>query len=195
MASLLALIREGELANSGLLAHFTDLVRGSVENKSDLKGLSNIEVFSYFLRQNKFAFEELLADKQLAALVDRELLYRRYVTAAEELDRSVKKREDGRAYLRPDLMQEFAALKTAGVSVGESNCFHLGKAIKRLAIEHQAKSIRFWGKILGYRDYWVVQGSSGKPYLNEVAEGGEKHGSGVNSYSYWVAADPLEKWT
>lgn len=172
MASLLALIREGELANSGLLAHFTDLVRGSVENKSDLKGLSNIEVFSYFLRQNKFAFEELLADKQLAALVDRQRLYRRYVTAAEELDRSVKKREDGRAYLRPDLMQEFAALKTAGVSVGESNCFHLGKAIKRLAIENQAKSIRFWGKILGYRDYWVVQGSSGKPYLNEVAEGG-----------------------
>lgn len=92
-------------------------------------------------------------------------------------------------------MQEFAALRTAGVSVGESNCFHLGKAVKRLAIEHQAKSIRFWGKILGYQDYWVVQGSSAKPYLNEVPEGGEKYGSGVNSYSYWVAADPLGKWT
>ncbi len=51
MASqLLALLKEGELANSGLLQHFTDLVRASVENKSELKGLSNIEVFSYFLR-------------------------------------------------------------------------------------------------------------------------------------------------
>lgn len=60
-------------------------MRASVENKSELKGLSNIEVFSYFLRQNRFAFEELLADKQLAALVDREKLYRRYVTAASDL--------------------------------------------------------------------------------------------------------------
>jgi hypothetical protein len=60
-------------------------VRASVENKSELKGLSNIEVFSYFLRQNRFAFEELLADRQLAALVDREKLYRRYVTAASDL--------------------------------------------------------------------------------------------------------------
>ena len=60
-------------------------MRASVENKSELKGLSNIEVFSYFLRQNRFAFEELLADRQLAALVDREKLYRRYVTAASDL--------------------------------------------------------------------------------------------------------------
>lgn len=60
-------------------------MRASVENKSELKGLSNIEVFSYFLRQNRFAFEELLADKQLAALVDREKLYRKYVTAASDL--------------------------------------------------------------------------------------------------------------
>lgn len=102
--------------------------------------------------------------------------------------------EDGRAYLRPDIMQEYAALRTAGVSVGESNCFHLGKAIKRLAIEQQVKSIRFWGKILGYRDYWVVQGSSTKPYLDEVPEGGEKYGIGVNSYSYWVSSDPLGRW-
>lgn len=92
-------------------------------------------------------------------------------------------------------MAEFAALKTAGVSVGESNIVHLAKAIKRLAIEQQAKSIRFWGKILGYRDYWVVQGSSAKPYLDEVPEGGEKYGVGVNSYSYWVATDPLGQWT
>ncbi len=183
------------MAQSGLLEHFTELVRGSVENKSELKGLSNIEVFSYFLRQNKFAFEQYLPDKQLAAIVDQQKLYRRYVTAAGDLEQSVKRIDNGRAYQRPDLMQEFAALKTAGVSVGESNTVHMGKAIKRLAIEQQAKSIRFWGKVLGYRDYWVVQGSSGKPYLDEPMEGGEKYGVGVNTYSYWVASDPLGQWT
>lgn len=56
-----------------------------MENKSELKGLSNIEVFSYFLRQNKFAFEHLLPDKQLATLVDQQKHYLRYVTAAREL--------------------------------------------------------------------------------------------------------------
>jgi hypothetical protein len=196
MAShLLALLTEGELAKTGILEHFTDLVRGSVDNKSDLKGLSNIEVFSYFLRKNKFAFEEFLPDRQLADAVNREKLYKKYVTAVAELQKGVQRAEDNRAYLRPDLMQEYAALRTAGVSVGESNCYHLGQAIKRLAIEHQARSIRFWGKILGYQDYWVVQGASAKPYLDEVSEGGEKYGSGVNTYSYWVATDPLGQWT
>ena len=39
------------------------------------------------------------------------------------------------------------------------------------------------------------QGSSTKPYLDEVPEGGEKYGIGVNSYSYWVSSDPLGRWT
>lgn len=196
MASqLLTLLTQGELAHSGILQHFTDLIRGSLENKSELKGLSNIELFSYFLRQNAFTFEHFLPDKQLAHAVDREKLYRQYVSAVAELEKGVKKIEDNRAYLRPDLMQEYAALRTAGVTVGESNCFHLNKVVKRLAIENQTKSIRFWGKILGYKDYWVVQGASAKPYLDQLPEGAEKYGSGVNTYSYWVATDPLGNWT
>jgi len=54
----------------------------------------------------------------------------------------------------------------AGVGIGETNAYHLNKVIKSLAAEHQAKSIRFWGKILGYKDYWVIQGSSNKSYLS-----------------------------
>jgi hypothetical protein len=63
---LLGLLKGGELADSGILTHFTDLVRGSVENKSELKGLNNIEVFSYFLRKNKFEFQEFLGEQRLA---------------------------------------------------------------------------------------------------------------------------------
>jgi hypothetical protein len=92
-------------------------------------------------------------------------------------------------------MQEFSALKTAGISIGESNSFHLNKVLKTLAIEHQTKNIRFWGKILGYRDYFVIQGSSSKIYLHELSENSEKYGVGANSYSYWVATDILGNWT
>lgn len=63
-----------------------------------------------------------------------------------------------------------------------------------MAIEHQTKSIRFWGKILGYKDYWIVQGSSSKAYLDELPQNGEKYGVGVNTYSYWVATDILGTW-
>lgn len=59
-------------------------------------------------------------------------------------------------------------MKLAGVGIGETNAYHLNKVIKTLAAEHQAKSIRFWGKILGYKDYWVIQGSSNKAYLSEL---------------------------
>lgn len=98
-------------------------------------------------------------------------------------------------FQRPDVVQEYQALRLAGVSIGEINAFHLNKALKCLAAEHQTKSIRFWGKILGYKDYWVVQGSSAKAYLSELPENGEKYGVGVNSYSYWVATDLLGDWT
>lgn len=93
------------------------------------------------------------------------------------------------------MLQEYHALKLAGISIGETNAYHLQAAIKTLAIEHQTKSIRFWGKLLGYKDYWVVQGSSGKPYLSDLPEGAEKYGVGVNSYSYWVSTDLLGQWT
>lgn len=43
MASqLLTLLKEGDLSDSGILTHFTDLIRAEIESKSELKGLSNL---------------------------------------------------------------------------------------------------------------------------------------------------------
>lgn len=67
--------------------------------------------------------------------------------------------------------------------------------IKALAVEYQTRSIRFWGKILGGKDYYVIQGTGSKTYLAELGESGEKYGTGVNTYSYWVATDILGKWS
>ena len=58
---LLAILKKGELSKSGILEHMSQLIRESVENKSDLKGLNNIEIFSYYLRKNKFNFQKFLA--------------------------------------------------------------------------------------------------------------------------------------
>ena len=92
-------------------------------------------------------------------------------------------------------MQQHAALKTAGVGIAETTAYHLNKAIKTLAVEHQTTSIRFWGKILGYKDYFVVQGTTNKKYLSELPSNAEPYGIGINTYSYWVTTDILGKWT
>lgn len=80
---LLSILKEGELANSGILAHLSELIRGSVENQSELKGLNNIEIFSYYLRTNKFDFQRFLDQAYLAYKVNSEKQYHPYVTAVK----------------------------------------------------------------------------------------------------------------
>jgi len=70
----------------------------------------------------------------------------------------------------------------------------LQKVLKVLAIENKAKQLRFWGKILGLRDYWVIQGTTTRKNTDEYAKNVEPAGSGINTYSYWVAHDLLGKW-
>lgn len=94
----------------------------------------------------------------------------------------------------PDLQAEYHALKTAGVSIGENNYYYLNKVIRTLAIKNNAKEIKFWGKILGKHDYYVIQGVSCNPYLQQLSPESQPYGTGVNMYSYWVARDILGTW-
>ena len=84
MSHLLNLARDGS-NDPQLLAHIADLVRASTENNSGLKGLSQLEVFSHFLREHKFKFEEFLPDRQLAAKVGAEKQYQQYVKQLGEI--------------------------------------------------------------------------------------------------------------
>jgi hypothetical protein len=65
----------------------------------------------------------------------------------------------------PNLYTEYQALKIAGISIGETNYQYISKAMRFLAIKNNVKEIRFWGKILGRKDYYVIQGISSNPYL------------------------------
>lgn len=60
--------------------------------------------------------------------------YPAYVTAVEELTNKIDRIDKSRIYQRPDIVQDMQALKTAGISIGESNTYHLAKAIKVLAV-------------------------------------------------------------
>jgi hypothetical protein len=98
------------------------------------------------------------------------------------------------AIILPNLQNEYKALKTAGISLGEANYLALSKVLKVLAVENHAKQLRLWGKILGYKDYWVIQGTTSRKNTDEHAKNVEVAGTGINYYSYWVAHDVLGKW-
>ena len=62
------------------------------------------------------------------------------------------------------------------------------------SVENHCKQLRFWGKILGLKDYWVLQGISTKKNADELTKNSEGQGVGINYYSYWVANDLLGTW-
>ena len=67
--------------------------------------------------------------------------------------------------------------------------------MRLLAIKNNVKEIRFWGKILGKKDYFVIQGISNQSYTKDSALDSEAYGAGVNTYSYWVANNILGEWS
>lgn len=91
-------------------------------------------------------------------------------------------------------MDQYYALKQCGISIGETNCVHLVGVLKAIAVDNQCTNVRFWGKILGYHDYYVIQATSAKRYINGLGPDSQNYGTGVNTYSYWVASSILGNW-
>lgn len=85
----------------------------------------------------------------------------------------------------PDLMTEARVYEWAGVSLGHTETYLLYLSIKKKATI-EARTLRFWGKILGRSaDYYVIQGENPEPPTVEMIstiEGVE----GANKYAFWV---------
>lgn len=101
-----------------MFEHLADLIRSSIENKSDLKGLNNIEIFSYYLRKSKFSLQEPLSEANLLLSLSVPHPQHPYTSAVTRASTALNSIEDHRAYQRPNLLQEHQALKVAGVSIG-----------------------------------------------------------------------------
>ena len=117
------------------------------------------------MRNHSFKFKELLEDQELKKKISEEQLYTHYIRCFENVCSNLAKAENKMVYLQPDLETEYQALKIAGISIGENNYIYLSKVIRTLAIKNKTKEIRFWGKILGHKDYYVIQGISSNQYL------------------------------
>lgn len=56
------------------------------------------------------------------------------------------------------------------------------------------RQLKFWGKILGIKDYYVIQGVTKNKIRDEISGNSEPEGEGINYYSYWVTTDILSDW-
>lgn len=189
------MFENGPLKGSGILEHLCDLMRNLLSPKNELKNLDNIEVLSYFIRTHAFKFNELLQDESLQERIQADKKYAPYLQNLASLTSKLTSLDNTQAYTTPDLEAEYQALKTTGISIGEKNYYYLSKVLRLLAVKNNVKEIRFWGKILGRKDYYVIQGISNQPYPKEGSKDSEQYGVGVNSYSYWVANNILGDWT
>lgn len=98
--------------------------------------MSNLEVFSYYLRTHQFKFTELLQDHQLNRQMNQLRHKSTYVTQVQQLDQKLKELSARKLYQRPNLLEEYHALKQCGISLGETNYVHLGKVLKALATDN-----------------------------------------------------------
>ena len=95
----------------------------------------------------------------------------------------------------PDYPSQAAILEQAGVGFGEDISMLIQKSLRRLAKVSGAKTLKFFGKILGSgADYWVAQGTlPGQDEPIKSAEQ-EKRGEGVNATVFWVTNKLYSDW-
>jgi len=101
----------------------------------------------------------------------------------------------------PNLIEEMRKFEWAGVHFGENETYLLQRSLTKLSHETKAKSIRFWGKILGSQeDYYIaeVDLEANAPENVEPDPEGvffEPRGSpGVNQYNYYVSNSVTGEW-
>jgi len=95
----------------------------------------------------------------------------------------------------PNFFDEADMLEWAGISFGEEETYKLQKSIKRLAIMSGADSLRFFGKIYGTKqDYLIAIGTLSEAEEVQTDRSVEKRGDGVNKNVFWVTNNLLNDW-
>lgn len=95
-----------------------------------------------------------------------------------------------------DILSLSRIMEWGGISFSKNEWFKIRLAMKKLLIESDAVSLKFWGKIYGLNaDYYVIQGSvkqypMGNPKPHVESKGNE----GLNKYTFWVTNSVMEGW-
>jgi hypothetical protein len=175
--------------------HLNELLKEILAyHKSD--GYDKFEEISMYIKKKmtKLSFQYYIPKYQPKKCID--LTPNEEIIFKELNKKKAKKIETVNHYIE-DVLALSRVLEWAGVSFNKTEWFKIRLAMKKLLIESDALSLRFWGKIYGRdADYYIIQGSlknltqtQPKPYVE--TRGNE----GINRYTFWVSNSLLEGWT
>lgn len=100
----------------------------------------------------------------------------------------------------PDFLDENRLLNWAGCGFTDAEAFQIRCALKRLAMSSPGVvSVRFWGKVLGTKDDYVIaetrfEGEEPATADQETEDTMDRRGTGANSYTYYVMQGHGTKW-
>jgi radial spoke head protein 4A len=159
-------------------------------------GLEKFEEISIFIKRKmtKLSFQYYIPPYQPKKCIE--------LTPTEEkvfknLNKKKGKQLDTVDGYLEDILYLSRILEWGGISFSKNEWFKIRLAMKKLLVESNAVSLRFWGKIFGTEsDYYIIQGSlknypltNPKPYIE--SRGNE----GLNRYTFWVSNSLLEGWS
>lgn len=121
--------------------------------------------------------------------------HEQYINKCWKLISEFKAYKKNSSLLFPSFLNQSYMLEQTGVSFSTEESFKIQMSLKKLALENQAKEIRFWGKILcSKKDYYVAEGITPSQYSDTLAPDCEPKGDGANTYTFWVTHDILGEW-
>jgi hypothetical protein len=175
--------------------HFNEVIKEILANKKKT-GLDEFEEISMLTKEKmtKLSFQYVLPQFKPCKSIELTAHEEKILT---ELNKKKPKEVPLINHYIEDVLLLSRMLEWAGISFGKNEWFKIRLAMKKLMVESDAVSLRFWGKIYGTTaDYYIIQGSLRHYPLQDpkLPYKDVRGNEGLNRYVYWVSNSILEGW-
>lgn len=185
-----------EQENYDYSVHLDELVK-EILAYHEKDGLDNFEEISMFIKKkiSKLSINYKTQTEKPKSIIDMTELEQQIIkTISNKQQKSFPKLNN----LMDDVVEKARILEWAGVDFGKKTWYKLKLAMKKLMINENVVSLKFFGKIYGLNsDYYVLYGKLKEYPFEKYSKSPHyepKGLEGVNGYTFWVSNNFLEDW-
>lgn len=160
-------------------------------------GLSNFEDISMYMKKKitKLSISHKAKMNKKQPLIDMNTEEKKIFS---EINNKKLKQLPKIANCFDDVLEKSKILESVGISFGRNIWYKLKLSMKKLAIQENAESLKFFGKIYGLEnDYYVVYGKLKNYPVKKYSKNPHFEPSGyegINQYTFWVSNNIFEEW-